>query len=380
MKERNVLICTVGTSLFQGNLRNLPVQNTAKPDNWEAMYRAFEQKQWPLLARELARVNPQDRICGAEINTIYDLVKIKRKPIQKVYFLVSDTEDGEHTGKVLQEYFSQHPDFRFSEVSYQRVEKLQDQNPQDFKVYGLRNLVREIGAIIQRLGGHEYIQIDATGGYKAQIAIAVLIGQVLNIPVSYKHERFSEIIDFPPLPVAFDYTIIGRYAGLLSYLERGTNALTAEELELDEEDEKLRVFLDELMVGKQTLFALSPIGELYLMGYRLRHTNVPTLVPAGDKKDAPHFRPDHYPNGFKEFVTKVWRDTPWIITTHSLEYSKQKSIKGIGFNVVERDGKIKLVGTYRDGNDFSARFDITCTDESIEALRWAASYLNQQFG
>lgn len=377
--SRNVLICTVGTSLFEGNLKKLAsLEANAKPKNWQAIQHAYETGQWQSLARELVQVNPNERICGAEINTIYDLIFTKKRSIQKLYLLVSDTEAGEHTGRVLKQYFLKNPLFKFSEVEYKSIEKLQDQEPRDFKIYGLRNLVRRIGEIIQRVGGPDQVMIDATGGYKAQIAIAVLIGQILNIPVSYKHERFSEIIDFPPLPVSFDYTIVGEYSGLFSFLEK-TNIVTNEDLQLSELDEKVRVLLDEETVQNTTLYTLNPIGELFLLGYRLQHPKAPNLVSAGDRKKPPHFRDDHYPEGFKEFVEKVWKETSWIVTTHSLPYDKQRSIKGIGFNVKEIDGNYKLVGTYRDNKDFGARFEITCTSDSSKDLIWAAEALNKSY-
>lgn len=377
--SRNVLICTVGTSLFEGNLKRIDrLEANAKPKNWQAIQHAYETGQWQSLARELVQVNPTERICGAEINTIYDLIFTKKRSIQKLYLLVSDTEAGEHTGRVLQQYFLKNPLFKFSEVEYKSIEKLQDQEPRDFKIYGLRNLVRRIGEIIQRVGGPDQVMIDATGGYKAQIAIAVLIGQILNIPVSYKHERFSEIIDFPPLPVSFDYTIVGEYSGLFSFLEK-TNIVTNEDLQLSELDEKVRVFLDEETVQNATLYTLNPIGELFLLGYRLQHPKAPNLISAGDRKKPPHFRDDHYPEGFKEFVEKVWKETSWIVTTHSLPYDKQRSIKGIGFNVKEIDGNYKLVGTYRDNKDFGARFEITCTSDSSKDLIWAAEALNRSY-
>lgn len=378
--ERNIVICTVGTSLFESNLKRInDLQEALKPENWKAIQEAYLGKKWQNLSRELIKVEPSHRICGAEINTIYDLVYKKQRPLQKLYLLVSDTETGEETGKVLKTYFTEHPKFSFNEVEFYKVDKLQDQNPRDFKMYGLRNLVRKIGEIIQRVGGPEQVMIDATGGYKAQIAIAVLIGQVLNIPVSYKHERFSEIIEFPPLPVSFDYRIVGENSDLLTYLESSSSTLTAEDLPLSRIDERLRVFLEEISVDNTILYALSPIGALFLLGYRLRYPRIPNLIPAGDLKKAPNFREDHYPIGFKEYVTKLWQDIPWIITTHSLPYNKQRSIKDISFYVKEIDGKQKLIGTYLDKNGFGARFELIITDPSLEGLVWAADYLNREY-
>jgi len=220
-----------------------------------------------------------------------------------------------------------------------------------------------------------WIDYDATGGYKAQIAIAVIVGQALNIPVFYKHERFSEIIDFPPLPITFDHNILARNADLLTDFERGKAFSSTE---LGEIDEKLRVLLAEISVDGESIYELSPIGQIYLTGFRLRNPKLIKLIPAENRKPST-FRDDHYPVCFKEFVEKVWHENSWIVTTSSLPYDKKKSIKGIGFYVREEDGQQKLVGTFQDKNKFGARFWLHLTDESSNALTWAADFLNQRY-
>ena len=51
------------------------------------------------------------------------------------------------------------------------------------------------------------IAINATGGYKAQISFAGMIGQALGIPVYYLFEKFSKVIKLPPQPVALDLSL-----------------------------------------------------------------------------------------------------------------------------------------------------------------------------
>ncbi|MCI0565375.1 MAG: hypothetical protein MN733_43475, partial [Nitrososphaera sp.] len=248
--------------------------------------------------------------------------------------------------------------------------------PKDFKVHGLRNLVRKAGEYIQRFGGPEYVAIDATGGYKAQIAIAVLLGQALNIPVFYKHEKFSEIIDFPPLPISLDYQILASNSDLLTDFERGKAFSSSE---MDRLDDKLRVLLTEVTVDGESIYELGPIGQIYLTGFRIRNPKPIELVDAENKKP-PTFRDDHYPDGFKEFVNKVWREIAWIVTARSVPYDKQKSINGIGFYVKEEeDGQYRLIGTYQDKDKFGARFWLQVTDPSLTALTWAADKLNQSY-
>jgi len=375
MPQRNTLICTVGTSLFEGHLSRLSATTPNAPANWADIRKAYDEHNWKALASEMLKIPPTERLCGAEINTIQEAQRKDWLSLENLIFLVSDTPNGKNTGKFLQLYFEQHKYLNLQNVEYQVIDKLQDERPTDFKVYGLRNLVRKAGEYIQRFGGADYIAIDATGGYKAQIAIAVIVGQVLNIPVFYKHERFSEIIDFPPLPISFDHEILAKNAVLLTDFERG-RAFSYDEL--TDVDEKLRVLLTEILVDGQPVYELSPIGQIYLTGFRIRNHKPINLIPANNKR-SPSFRDDHYPIGFKDFVEKVCRDNSWIVTANSLPYTGQKSIKGIGFYVRDKDDEKHLIGTFQDKNMFGARFRLHLTDESLTALTWAADQLNQKY-
>jgi putative CRISPR-associated protein (TIGR02619 family) len=372
---RDTLICTVGTSLFESNLKRLSSEGIDQPDNWRDLKKHYDNKNWSALASELLKLNPSDRICGAEINTIEEAKKKKWLDLNNVIFLVSDTDAGKNTGTVLKNYFEERRDLPLRHVEFKVIPDLQDLDPKRFKIHGLRNLVRIIGDYV-RLRNNS-IAIDATGGYKAQIAIAVLIGQALDIPVYYKHERFSEIIDFPALPISLDYDLLGRNADILTDFERlQTYALS----ELGNFDEKLRVFLNEVEIENEPVFELNAIGQLYLTSFRLRYPKVPNLVVLNENdRKKPTFRDDHYPIGFKEFVNKVWEENKWIETTWSLSYHGQQSIKGIGFSVKIKDDKDILVGTYQDKNNFGARFQIILSDESKESMNWAADQLNQKY-
>lgn len=371
---RHTLICTVGTSLF-GNLARLSERTPDNPSNWRAIRQAYDKGEWNKLARELVTLDPTARLCGAEINTIAEIGKRDRLALERIFFLVSDTPDGKNTGKLLQAYCEQRTDLGLRAVDYCVIEQLQDERPKDFKQHGLRNLVRLAGECIRKAGGPAHVAIDATGGYKAQIAIAVLLGQVLNIPVSYRHERFSEMIDFPPLPISFDYAILARNADLLTDFERGA-ALSSDDL--GPLDEKLRVLLTEVPVDGESLYELNPIGQIYLTGFRIRNPKPIALVAAKDRKP-PTFRDDHYPIGFRDFVHKVCHENAWIRAANSIPYDKQRSIKGIGFFVRQEGEELRLIGTFQDRNNFGARFRLHITDQSLDALTWAADFLNRTY-
>jgi len=380
--RRKILICTVGTSLFEGNLKKISDSNFKDKPQLKQIKENFENKNWKKLAKSFQKIDPLDRICGAEINTIQESLIKNWLSLEKIYFLVSDTEDGQNTGKFLKEYFVERKDLRLKEdaIIVKVVKDLQDKDPKKFKLNGLKNLIKEIIEIVSR-NNQENIAIDATGGYKAQIALAVIIGQALDIPVYYKHERFSEIIDFTPLPISLDYDLLGKYSDIFHFLKED-GIIDKEQINFDNiEDRKLSLLLEEVEIDGKTYLGLNPIGYLYLSAFELRCSKDVDLPECKiEERVNPKFKDDHYPKGFKEFVEKVWKQNNWIKTCIAIDYDKQKSIKSTGFYLSDDSDEKKLIGTYIDKDKFKARFRIFISKESMENLNWAAYYLNEKYG
>lgn len=398
MKGPDTILCTVGTS-FLGNIKSLPgnyesfkkhklgkdtVMQSVKWSHIQQLLKYHKEDRWEALGRAMVDIPDDAMLCGAEINSIASLFRREFVKPQYIVFLISDTGDGQNMGKMLQAYFKARSRERgIKQVKCERVEKLQDKVTRDFKTHGLRNLVRLIGKEIQLSGDHSRVAINATGGYKAQIAVAVLIGQALDIPVYYKHELFNEVISFPPMPVSFDYDLLGRYSDLLAVFEKG-EVLTQDST--GPMVEKMRALLEEISVNGQVCWELSAIGQIYLTGFRLRHPRPSDMSQAtDDQRSAPSFRDDHYPEGFKQYVNKVWRETKWITTCHSLPYNGQQAIKRIGFHLVPshiengREVLDRIIGTYIDHTGFGARFAVLTTGTKITDLVWAVDMLNQRY-
>lgn len=373
---RHTLLCTVGTSL-QNNLERLAKDQSAdthSPDR-ENLLQAYCARHWDQVGLLLRHIPECDRLCGAEINTIAHLRTRSGMNLQRIVFLVSHTEMGRSLGKALCHYYDGHPDLNLT-AEMEEVEGLQDEDPWQFKHHGLRNLVRCIGKYVRQYG-HDYVAVDATGGYKAQIAVAVLMGLALDVPVFYKHERFSDLIDFPPLPIAFDYALLGEHLDLLAKLERG-EILTRSAI--GTVPDKLRVLLVEVPDGHDVLYELSPVGQILLEGLRARRPRTVVLPRAKQRKE-PTFRDDHYPKGFRDFVNKVWDENDWISRAVSLPYDRQRAIKGTGFNVRHAgEAGWHLVGTYCDRDNFCARFRLFVENAAPEVLAHAADALNQRYG
>ena len=94
------LIATVGTSLIKGNIEPLIHKEDASP-KLKKIIDAYKQQRWDAVADAISMFEPSERLCGAEINTVFELMRVQHRPIEKIFFLVSDTEEGVVTGKIL---------------------------------------------------------------------------------------------------------------------------------------------------------------------------------------------------------------------------------------------------------------------------------------
>lgn len=351
------LIITVGTSLL-GNLKRAGVAADSAAD-------------LPAMLAQVLQWDPAQREAGAELNSSMQLLQQgKIHPQASLHLCVSDTPSGQWVGQLLQAVFEQ----RDYQVSLKTIEGLQDSDPVRFSNQGLRNLVRLCGEIIQAAGGSQFVALNATGGYKAQIAVAALVGSALQIPVYYKHEMFDQIIGFPPLPVSLDDQLVKRN---LAYLE----AIENTESQNAPAEPALLALIDQVEIEGQPLYALSPMGQICLTAYRQRHPAPLVLPPAAAAKDRkdPSFRDDHYPKGFHDFVNKIWRESAYITHCSSKSYDKQKGIRHGHFYIQPHDPEL-IIGEYLDANQFGSRFRILTTATSPAERQAILQDLRQRYG
>ena len=273
----HTLLCTVGTSL----LKYLRPREGAGPSLPEAG-QALAQGDPGAAALALAQLDPSDRRLGAEINSVAELAALGHiTPDARIELFHSATGDGRAVAGVLAGFFRArgHP------VELVEVEHLQDAEPRLFKSKGLRNLAKLLCRSVRRWGAQR-TAVDATGGYKAQIAVAVLIGQALGIPVYYKHEFFDEIISFPPMPVSLDQGLWLRWSGLFAALDRN-DLVRWEEVEPGWEVE-LEPLVDRVNIESGTYLDLSPVGQIFHETFRHRFARerdrmLPPAVPEHGK-------------------------------------------------------------------------------------------------
>lgn len=402
----NTLICTVGTSLFYPNLARLQIDqydncfsNTQEQNDYQALKKTdwlkdlnnlhqvlqvikdkYNNKDWPLLAKQLLKLPSDLRLLGAEINSVEAMVRkhFLSDNRERIILLISETEEGQDIGNILKEYFTNKGcPIHFKNAKVYTVQGLQDSYPKDFQRKGLPNLVRLLGRELRKWSS-QYTAINATGGYKAQIAIAVAFGQVTKIPVYYKHERFDQIIPFPKVPFSIDLSLVDDYLQFWSQLAEPEAIFTYEQIaeyigDNNETFDLMTPLLESIHEDGIDYYALSALGLIYWEEYLNRHPDIFLDPPKADKRRGCAFRDDNYPEGFKEYVNKVYSEFDFITGCHSLPYSGQRGITSNRF-YIKSD---KIYGEYVDRNDFGARFEIATNTHNQLERQGALNKLNE---
>lgn len=376
MTQPSILICTVGTSLFRPNLEGLTTElkhGTLRND-LHPLADAYQRRDWKAVAHALAQLPPDARHCGAEINSIASLIDKKHiKADCGLFFLHSDTDDGRHIAAVLQHYYRSRG---HAPVEAIQVPDLQDEDPKRFRTKGLRNLARTICAVIR---DQDVIAcaINATGGYKAQIAIGVLLGQALGVPVYYKHEKFSEIIAFPPLPVAFDFEVWMRVSGMLFDLARNSEPIAAS-LYADEWDEKYESLVEKVQIDGQDYMELSPTGQIFHETFRERFRSacdqiLPPPASPGQKRP-PRLEDAGWPGKHPEverFMKRVTDEVPYVVRCATFYFNPDLP-KRTHF----RQGPDGIEGIYSEGR-FTVKFRVETTAQTPGQQAAVVAFLNE---
>jgi putative CRISPR-associated protein (TIGR02619 family) len=237
---RTILI-TTGTSLLTNARRDLKLDR--EPTDQE-------------LANYLAHTPPDK--ASAETNSLHRLLQAD----DHLVLICSQTPEGNLCARALKSHYQN----QGVEADTKEIIDLNYKETR-FKMRGLRSLVSTFCDLIRRerqLG--RQVLINATGGFKAEIAYAVVVGLLFNVPVYYIHEAFRDIIEMPPTPISWDYSLIATHESFFQWLN--------EELRpTPEVDKRLRALPQEirfLLTEEDGYTFLSPAGEAFYEAYQWR--------------------------------------------------------------------------------------------------------------
>jgi len=370
-----ILICTVGTSLLRPNLEGLKgqLEKGTLPSQRRRLAEAYAQGDWSGVAQELAALPESDRLCGAEINSIASMIeKGYVEPQCGLYFLYSQTEQGRRVADVLQRYYRRRG---HQPVEALEVADLQDEDPKRFRRKGLRQLARDVAKVVRR-HSPAACAINATGGYKAQIAVGVVLGQALGVPVYYKHELFSEVIAFPPLPVALDFELWMRASGMLGDLASSSDEPAPAARYEEEWDERYESLVERVRIDGVEYVELSPTGQIFYETFRDRFRSAADwiLPPPAASKETPRLEGAGWPGKHPEverFMRRVTDAIPFVVKCETKYYNPALPERN---RFVLSGGEV--VAVYSDGR-YCAKFVVRTTAQTPGQRAATVAALNE---
>jgi len=233
------IISTVGTSLIGNAGRELG---------------ADKARDKAALVRYLQTAAPQS--ASAETNALSRIIREG----DKLIFLHSQTDEGRLCAEALCGHY--HKDgYKAVALEVQDLAYTESR----FKMRGLRSLVAAMIRAIntERASGSEVI-INATGGFKAEIAYATLVGLLFDVPVYYIHEAFKDIIAMPPTPIAWDMRLIDEHEDFFDWITRDMRTVQ----EADHRRKYLPPDMNLLLEEEDGFCMLSPTGEAFYEAFR----------------------------------------------------------------------------------------------------------------
>ena len=170
---------------------------------------------------------------------------------------------------------------------------------------GLRQLARVVGEEIKKGQASGTVELAATGGFKAEIAIANLVGAVSDTPVHYIYEQFTSLITIEPIPVTLraDWITSGAGKSLLDTFKTAKDVIPLSGIESLLKQDKRLLNLVEIDGGD---VALTLLGEIALGLVGTPHESWPnTTDKAPVEKIQLSNAPHHRPQGWERVVNTL---------------------------------------------------------------------------
>jgi len=238
-----------------------------------------------------------EKAASAELNTLRTMeekssgkgeeeIKIQKGESYFI-FLHSDTLSGRVCAKAI----SKHLERKGVHTHLVNIKGLNYESGQFLG--GLNSFVSTLTKIVQeyrerRYGERREIIFCATAGFKAELALANLVGQVFGVSVYYLHELFKDTVVIPPLPLKPDPEFWNRYGDFLEWIQEKPR--TEEEIQKKYGSQPRELFL--LLHKVDDRYQLSPAGHIIIQYFKESPPLVPEIteefeITAGKHRVAP---------------------------------------------------------------------------------------------
>ncbi|NEN88916.1 MAG: putative CRISPR-associated protein [Okeania sp. SIO3H1] len=272
------------------------------------------------------------------------LLKIA-SPEDEVVLLYTKTPNGELCAREVYRYLKSK---KWSNIRQRELPL--EENEAQFERRGLRELVNIlIEEITKAQRENQEVIINATGGFKAEIAYTTIVGMIFQVPVKYIYQHFEQPITFPTLPVSWDVNLLLEYEDFFEWIDEEPRKVLAVEQRLKaipelEQNQVQQLLLpadenDEVMLSAAGDILWKRVAQQRELA-ELIEDPPPSEIPIADKiSSSIAGDKHHYPKGTLEFAEKVAQveAVEEIIGGH-FEPTTRKRVKQ-----VYDDGSIRLL-------------------------------------
>lgn len=185
----------------------------------------------------------------------------------RIVFLHSQTGEGKRCAQALRRHYES----RGWTAEAQEVSDL-DYAESRFKIRGLRALVATlISRLLDERKQGRRVLINATGGFKAEIAYATVVGLLFDAPVYYIHEAFRDIIEMPPMPIGWDYSLLADHEEFFEWVCESDRTTVEVDARLQDLPAEVRLLLAE----EGGVTQLSPAGYAFYEAFEIESGPAP---------------------------------------------------------------------------------------------------------
>lgn len=258
----HLIINTVGTSLLGNSQREIERLRSEKFVSQKAFLEYLESEPVKSTREILEYLRNEPRAASAETNALERLLETGDRAV----LLYSQTSEGKRCAELIQTHIGSH------RCEIEEVQGL-SYAEKGFVQHGLKNFVQALAKHIRKAkrAGMEPV-INATGGFKAEIAYATAVGLVFKTPVKYIHEKFGDIVTLPVTPFGWDSSIFALNKTFFDWIEdepRSTREVRSRITGLIDQQAVLMLLED----SNDGTTMLSPLGEAYLSAFQYEEEN-----------------------------------------------------------------------------------------------------------
>ncbi|RLI78833.1 hypothetical protein DRP05_05930 [Archaeoglobales archaeon] len=201
----------------------------------------------------VAFVNKDPKKASAELNALYSYSKKFDVQIDEVYLILTDTDECELCGRVLEQVLRQ----REIDVHVKRVQGYNIRGGDFYE--GLVEFLKTVAEKVKSWKDRK-IYFNATGGFKPEASLLVTIGSTLGIPTYYRHEIIGDVVEIPPFPVMLERDAMEKLEPFIRTQSGRLYSTTADELLL--KNHLIQPIHGER--GEVRGYEITPIGKAYV--------------------------------------------------------------------------------------------------------------------